>query len=247
LSVTRNDVDYLLRHLNRYLESPARPDQIVSGTAGARPLVSSGASKATKKLARDHVVERDERSGLISILGGKWTTHRAMAEDTINAVEQQLGQSGRPCETWTLTLAGTEGYSAALWRTFLKEFPVSEETARHLSEKYGARAIGVLSKAKSEAQLLEPLIPELAPIKAEVVYAASDEMAMTIEDVLARRIGLQWYGWKEAIEAAPGVAKLLGRELGWSGDETQNALSRYIEKIQAARMGAGLAEPATKG
>src|SRR5271163_693030 len=91
LYLSTDDVAYLLHHINRYFKTTIRAEQIVSGFAGARPLVSAGGSRDTKKLARDHEVEVDARSGLISIMGGKWTTHRAMAEDTINAVQKSLG------------------------------------------------------------------------------------------------------------------------------------------------------------
>src|SRR5580704_927563 len=91
LVVTKGDVEYLLRHLNQYSARPVTPDDIVSGFAGARPLVGSEDGGDTKKLARDDVIEVDPASGLISIMGGKWTTHRAMAEDTIDRVEQALG------------------------------------------------------------------------------------------------------------------------------------------------------------
>jgi glycerol-3-phosphate dehydrogenase len=240
LCVTREDVDYLLRHLNRYLAEPSTPDQIVCGTAGARPLVSSSPSKATKSLARDHVVESNPRSGLISILGGKWTTHRAMAEDTINAVETQLGHSQNPCRTWGRPLAGANGYSDGYWQNLSRGNSILEATARHLTEKYGVRAPEILALAKSDSSLMEPLGGGLAPLKAQVAFAAREEMATGIEDVLARRIGLQWYGWKEAIEAAPVVAELLARELGWPDDEKRKALAEYVAKIQGTMQKAGL-------
>ncbi|HYL46770.1 MAG TPA: FAD-dependent oxidoreductase [Candidatus Limnocylindrales bacterium] len=240
LCVTREDVDYLLRHLNRYLAAPARADQIVSGTAGARPLVSFSSSKATKKLARDHVVERDSSSGLISILGGKWTTHRVMAENTINAVAAQLGHPQSPCRTRGRPLAGANGYSESSWQNLMRENSIMEATARHLAEKYGARAPDVLALAKSDPSLTEPLVEGLAPLKAQVAFAAREEMAMSIEDVLARRIGLQWYGWKQAMKAAPLVADLLARELSWPGEEKRKAAVDYETKIQGAMQNAGL-------
>ena len=89
--VSREDIDFMLGQLNKYLEHPVQPSQIVSGYAGARPLVSANESQSTEKIARDDVIEIDPASGLISIMGGKWTTHRAMAEDTINAVQKALG------------------------------------------------------------------------------------------------------------------------------------------------------------
>ena len=91
LYVTKEEIAYLLRHLNRYVATPVKPDQVVSGIAGARPLVSVGDSRDTKKLARDHELEVDSQSGLISIMGGKWTTYRAMAEDTVDVVQKHLG------------------------------------------------------------------------------------------------------------------------------------------------------------
>ena len=98
LDVKKEEVAYVLRQLNKYLARPVTPGQVVSATAGLRPLVSSGKSSDTKHLARDHVVERDPESGLISILGGKWTTYRAMAEDTLDAAQKYLGGGGR-CST----------------------------------------------------------------------------------------------------------------------------------------------------
>ena len=81
----------------------------------------------------------------------------------------------------------------------------------------------------------------LAPLRAEVAFAARFELAMTIEDVLARRVGLQFYGWSEAIAAAPATADLLARELGWPEADRDNALSEYVEKIRKFQRKAGLA------
>jgi glycerol-3-phosphate dehydrogenase len=240
LYVTREEVDYLLRHLNRYLARPATRDQIVSGMAGARPLVSSEDSRDTKKLVRDHEVELDRHSGLISILGGKWTTYRAMAEDTIDAAQVYLNMPLTPSRTQEHPLLGSEGYSPNYWQVLGKQSGMPEATARHLAEKYGARAPEVLELATQDPDLNAPLLDGLAPMCAEVVFAARDEMAIKIEDVLARRIGLQSYGWKDAIRAAPAVAVLLARELGWSPTEQQQALAEYAGKIHRLMQQAGL-------
>ena len=106
LVVTKEDVEYLLRHLNRYLARPVTPHDIVSGFAGARPLVDSDDGGDTKKLARDDVIEVDPASGLISIMGGKWTTHRAMAEDTIHRVQESLGRPRTETQTRNYVLFG---------------------------------------------------------------------------------------------------------------------------------------------
>jgi glycerol-3-phosphate dehydrogenase len=85
------------------------------------------------------------------------------------------------------------------------------------------------------------LVEGLAPVRAEVVFAARDEMAISIEDVLARRIGLESYGWREAIRAAPSVADLLAREFGWSEAAKRGALDQYIERVGSLMRKAGLA------
>ena len=92
--VKEEEAEYLLKHLNRYLVRPLSKDQIVSGFAGMRPLVASGSARGTKELIRDHEVEVDSSSGLISVLGGKWTTYRAMAEDAIEYGYAAPGDAG---------------------------------------------------------------------------------------------------------------------------------------------------------
>jgi glycerol-3-phosphate dehydrogenase len=241
LYLTSGEVEYLLRHLNRYLSQPATADQVVSGTAGARPLVSSRKSKSTEKLARDHVVELDAESGLISAMGGKWTTYRAMAEDAIDAVEKYLNGSTTACLTRNFQLGGSEGYSPGYWRTLMRQFGLSELTAQHLAAKFGTRARDVMGLAALDQGLAAPLVEGLAPVRAEVVFAARDEMAISIEDVLARRIGLESYGWREAIRAAPSVADLLAREFGWSEAAKRGALDQYIERVGSLMRKAGLA------
>jgi glycerol-3-phosphate dehydrogenase len=232
LVVTKEEVAYVLRQLNKYLARPVTPDQIVSGTAGLRPLVSSGKSAATKSLARDHEVELDHASGLISIMGGKWTTHRAMAEDTLNATQKYLGDAGRKCSTLSHLLLGSAGYALDYWQSLATRFALAELTAHHLAQKYGVCAPEVMRLAAADPELARPLLEGLAPIRAEVVFGARDELAVTIEDILARRIGLQLYGWRDAIRAAPAVAELLARELGWSDSTTQHAIAEYVAKIQ---------------
>jgi glycerol-3-phosphate dehydrogenase len=231
LDVKKEEVAYVLRQLNKYLTRPVMPGQVVSATAGLRPLVSSGKSSDTKHLARDHVVERDPESGLISILGGKWTTYRAMAQETLDAAQKYL-RGGSRCSTLEHPLVGSQNYTADYWQTLMQEFGVTEITARHLAQKYGACASGVLRLLNKEPDLAQPLVEGLAPIRAEVVFAARNEMATTIEDVLARRIGLQLYGWRDALRAVPTVAEILMRELGWTETAKREAISEYQVKME---------------
>jgi glycerol-3-phosphate dehydrogenase len=240
LVVTEGDVDYLLRHLNQYVARPITPDDIVSGFAGARPLVGSDGSSDTKKLARDDVIEVDPASGLISIMGGKWTTHRAMAEDTIHAVQQALGLPHTESKTRNHILYGGEGFTDDYWKRLCREHPISEGTARHLAAKFGTASQKVLELTIGSPNLLQTILPGGRAIRAEVVYAVRYEMASTIEDVLARRLGMQFYSWIDCIEAAPVVGSLMQKELEWTKVATRDAVASYVQEIHHLLDSAGL-------
>jgi glycerol-3-phosphate dehydrogenase len=240
LVVTKGDVEYLLRHLNQYLARPVSPDDIVSGFAGARPLVGSEDGGDTKKLARDDVIEVDPASGLISIMGGKWTTHRAMAEDTIHCVQQALGSPHAVSQTRNYVLYGGKGFTDDYWNKLCRQHRLPEKTARHLASKFGTAAEKVLALASKNAALLDPILEGRPAIKAEVVYAVRHEMAATIEDVLARRIGMQLYAWRDGIQAAPVVGSLMAIELSWTSSFTRAEITDYVEKINHLLDSAGL-------
>jgi len=240
LYVTEEEINYMLRQLNKYLAKPLLPSDIVSGFAGARPLVIGGQGESTQKLARDDVIEIDPKSGLISIMGGKWTTHRAMAEDTINAVQSALGRAVSESPTRAHLLHGGQGFTSDLWEELVRIYPVSKETAQHLSAKFGSAAWNVLELTRANGSLAEPLIPGSAQIQAEVVYAVREELAASIEDVISRRIGLQYYSWRDAIKAAPVVGCLMAQELQWTNVQLQEAVTRYVERINFFLQRAGL-------
>jgi glycerol-3-phosphate dehydrogenase len=239
LIVTREEVDFILRQLNRYLDTPVARSQIVSGFAGARPLVSRGGSGDTKKLSRDDELEIDPRSGLISIMGGKWTTHRAMAEDTIDTVQKYLGLPVTPSLTRNRPLPGSNGFTPVYWMSLVRDYGVSEQTAQHLAGRFGTTAPKVLDLAAKDPDLAKPIVESLAPIRAEIVQAVCD-MAVTIEDVLSRRIGLEFFSWRSSMEAAPIVGAILAKQLGWSASDTRAAIGQYVHKIERYLSVAGL-------
>jgi glycerol-3-phosphate dehydrogenase len=240
LYLSKQDVEYLLLHINRYFGTTIRAEQIVSGFAGARPLVSAGGSRDTKKLARDHEVEVDAESGLISIMGGKWTTHRAMAEDTINAVQRSLGREATPGVTLDHPLYGSKDYVPDYWKSLVREYGIPDARARHLSQKFGTTATKVVELAKNDPSLARPIVAGFAPLRAEVAYCARNEMAVTIEDVLTRRTGLQFFSWSAAISAAAPTAAILARELGWSAEFEQSSVEEYGKRIRRLIELAGL-------
>jgi len=245
--VSREDIAFMLGQLNKYLEHPVSPSQIVSGFAGARPLVSAGENQSTKKIARDDVIEVDPSSGLISIMGGKWTTHRAMAEDTINAVQKALGVPVTESPTRSHVLYGGEGFSGDLWEKLMAAHPISKETAHHLAAKFGTAAENVLQLTLENRDLAQPILPTNPAIQAEVIYSVRQELAVTIEDVVARRLGIQFYSWREAIHAAPVVGSLMAKELHWSDTETKAAIKAYVDKINHFLERAGLEQERSEG
>jgi glycerol-3-phosphate dehydrogenase len=238
--VTPEEIRYLLGYVNQYMNVKLTPQDVQSAFAGLRPLVKSQDAVNTRKLIRDHEVEVDADSGLISVLGGKWTTYRAMAEDGIDRAQQALGGQSAACRTLDFPLTGAEGFWVDYWRQLAEKYGLSPRTAQHLAQKFGTDAPKVLALAELEPQLLHPLSPGGTAIRAEAVYAIREEMAQTIEDVLLRRIGVQFHGWKEAAEAAPVVGQLLAREFAWSEAQTSQALAAYLATIRHLRHSAGM-------
>jgi glycerol-3-phosphate dehydrogenase len=230
--VQKDEAEYLLRQLNPYLQTPLRREQAVSGLAGLRPLVAAQGATATSKLIRDHEVELDSTTGLISILGGKWTTHRLMAQDTLDAVQRELGVTVSASLTRQRPLAGAEGYDTNFASKLEKEYALPADVARHLSGKFGARAIKIVELLRENPQWKERAAPGAAAIEAEFVYCIRNEMAETVEDLLARRTGVQMYGWREALAAARVAAALLAQEKGWDAAKQEAAVAEYSGKIR---------------
>jgi len=230
--VQKDEAEYLLRQLNPYLQKPLRREQAVSGLAGLRPLVAAPGHAETSKLIRDHEVELDSTSGLISILGGKWTTHRLMAEDAINAVQRELGLAVTPCKTREHALAGAAGYDSDFASRVEKEYSLSADVARHLMGKFGAQALKILELFQENESWRERIAPRLPVIHAEFVYCIRNEMVETIEDLLARRTGLQLYSWRDALQIAPLAGSLLAKEKGWDAEKEASAVTEYADKIR---------------
>ena len=189
------EIDFILQQIGRYLQKiPDRRD-IRSVFAGLRPLVKSS-SKKTAELARDHLILVSD-SGLITITGGKWTTYRRMAEDTVNTAIQRSGLPVRPCITDTLAIHGSGGEDEA--------------------------AIRALTATKPEWGM--QLHARLPYLQADIIRGVREELCMTVEDALSRRTRSLLLDAQAAIECAPAVAALLATELGhdrdWEVRQTQ--------------------------
>jgi glycerol-3-phosphate dehydrogenase len=204
------EIEFVLATAARYLSrAPTRAD-VLSVFAGVRPLVRASGTASTAALSRDHVVHID-RSGLVTICGGKWTTYRHMAEDCVDQAATLAQLPERACVTNHLNIHGF--HSAA------KQFG-------SLSV-YGSDAYEIRKLIEADAQLGEPLHGQLPYLKAEVVWAARCEMARTVEDVLARRTRALFLNARAALEMAPAVADLMAPELGWDAEMWARQLAAF--------------------
>jgi glycerol-3-phosphate dehydrogenase len=240
LPVTREEAEYLLGQLNRQLGQRRGLGEIVSAFSGVRPLIQPAHARQTKQLIRDHEVEVDLQSGLISILGGKWTTYRAMAEDAVNHIERRLGRPVTRSRSVDHLLAGSAGYSTKLPAELSMRHDLSPLQGLHLTNKFGDAADEVCAIAQREPALRRRVVDGFPAIEAEITYSIRYEMAMTIEDVLARRLGLQSFSWELSLTAARKVGEHFGRECGWSARECSGAVEEYSNRIRERQRVLGL-------
>lgn len=215
------EIDFLLDTLRPYLAKVPDRSAIKSGFGGLRPLIASSGSKATKKLVRDHEVEHDEESNLLSLLGGKWTTYRLMAKDAIDDACKILSVD-TPCSTQHHYLVGGEAYRFENWKDIEQEYKLDADICQHLLHKYGTQAREVLKLGSTER-----LHPNYPFIEAEVLYTVQEEMACSLRDFFARRIRLELLDWQATYDTVPKVAKLMGEQLEWTEQEKQNNIAAY--------------------
>jgi glycerol-3-phosphate dehydrogenase len=226
-----DEIDYLLDTLAPYINQRPDRSQVRAGFGGLRPLIKSGATKSTKKLVRDHEVEHDEASNLVSLLGGKWTTYRLMAKDTIDKIDELFEQNNK-CTTAEHLLVGAVGYDFENWKNLAQQYDLTPETAQHLLKKYGNRAEKVLDLLKENKHWKSKLTDSQPYIQAEVVYQVRNEMACTPRDVLARRMRLELKDWQTTLEVLPTVANLMQPELGWSDAKKEAQIEKYQLELQ---------------
>jgi len=212
----QEEIDFILATASQYLAKPPSRDDVLSVFAGIRPLVGNGKPLHTAALSRDHVIHSD-RSGLISVMGGKWTTYRRMAEDCIDHAISQAELPPRKCVTQSLRIHG---------------FHVAPEELAALAV-YGSDTAHIRRLIETDASLGEKLHPALPYIKAEIVWAARNEMARTLEDALARRTRALFLNARAALEMAPSAADVMAAELGWSDTFKASQLALFRDVAQS--------------
>lgn len=235
----KNDVDYLLKYVNRYFKKEVVPEQIRSGFGGLRPLLQADPSDDAKSLVRDHEVEVDKTSGLISIMGGKWTTYRIMAKDTIDKCEEILRGAVSECLTADQLLIGAEGFIKDDYKRLARRFGIPEYVTRRLNRRYGTEATKVLMMIWKDPTLRHPIVHGSPILKAEVMYVSIHEMACTLKDLMSRRLGLELTDWQQTLEVMATVANLMQEALWFSSTERDRMVADYRKEILEFQKTAG--------
>jgi len=233
---TAEDIDYLLSAINHSVTEPLDEGDVLGTWAGLRPLVSDAASTRTADMSRRHLVSTSP-SGLVTVVGGKLTTYREMAEDAVDAALAAAADAGAPLprlagrsRTRKLRLRGADGFAEAA------------ATHRHLAERYGGETGVLTAMVDADPTLGEPLVPGLPYLRAEAVHAVRYEMATTLDDVLARRTRARLRDGAATAAAAADVAALIAPELGWSAAEQAAQVAGYLAAARHEREVPGLPE-----
>jgi glycerol-3-phosphate dehydrogenase len=226
VGATAADVAYLLDHANRYLTRPLEAADITGTFAGIRPLVAAAAG-STAALSRDHHLSVSP-NGLVTITGGKLTTYRKMAEDTVDAIVALDGGrdgAGRPSRTATIPLAGSDGLAAA--EAALGAAPLAADQRAYLLQTYGGAAAEIAALIAADRALAGRLVDGAPVTAAEVTYACRAEQALALVDCLYLRTKLAVLDAQAADGAAEAVTALMGRHLGWDAAEGVRQRARY--------------------
>jgi len=224
---TKDDIDYVLRALNASVTTGVTADDVTGVWAGLRPLVKQvnatdgtgqgGKAARTADLSRRHLVLRGE-SGIITVTGGKLTTYREMAEDTVDAALESITDArvGR-CRTKRLRLHGAVR-------------PRSDGSLRaHLESRHGTDARLILSMIDERPDLAEPMVPGLPYVRAEALHAVTHEMATTLDDVLVRRTRCLLFDRDATLAASRSVAELIASVAGWDPARVDAEVAAFEE------------------
>ncbi len=208
----QEEVQFLLATVADYLERAPKPEDVLGYFTGVRPLVKGDKSARTASLSRDHVI-RVSKAGLITIAGGKWTTVRKMAEDCVDKVVQLHQMAALPCGTKNYRLHGASD-----------QVMVADERA-----VYGTDLVHLQQLEQQQPVFAKPISAAFGITAAQVIWAVRQEMARTVEDVLARRTRALFLDARAAVAMAPEVAALLAEELGHDAGWCQTQVAEFKE------------------
>jgi glycerol-3-phosphate dehydrogenase len=224
------EIDEILDNVNRTLDVGLTRGDVLSAYTGIRPLAADpgGAPGSTVKASREHRI-RTNANGLVRIGGGKFTTYRLMAAQTVDAALGPNTTRARPSVTAELPLVGAAAPSEleTLTATIAQRPGLDRAGAEHLVRRYGTEAPDVVSLG-AELDLLRPLSPELPHLEAEVAWAVRREAALDVEDVMARRTRAALDLADRGAAMAPRVAAIMAAELGWPKGEAESRVGAFL-------------------
>lgn len=231
---TSEDVQYILDQANKVLDPQLKREEIIGVYAGLRPLVANTKGSATTKLSREHTTDRSA-PGFVSIAGGKYTTYRVMGKDAIDLAVTDLRRIVNSSCTEKLPLVGADGYYALTQQSgqIAAQFGLDEKSVIHLLNRYGSLISEVLELITEDKKLAKPLTEGLPYLKAEIVYAASHEGAMSVDDVISRRTRLAFEAPQAGINLAEDIATLIAPVLGWGAKEKKASIAEYQAGVAA--------------
>ncbi|XP_029461382.1 glycerol-3-phosphate dehydrogenase, mitochondrial isoform X3 [Rhinatrema bivittatum] len=225
---TEEDINFILNEVRNYLSSDVevRRGDVLAAWSGIRPLVTDPNSKDTQSISRNHVVHVS-KSGLVTIAGGKWTTYRSMAEQTLDVAIKTHNLKAGSSKTVGLILEGGKDWTPTLYIRLVQDYGLESEVAQHLASAYGDKAFEVAKIAKVTGKrwpiVGKRLVSEFPYIEAEIKYAVK-EYACTAIDVVSRRTRLAFLNVQAAEEALPRIVEIMGKELNWSEEKKMEEL-----------------------
>jgi glycerol-3-phosphate dehydrogenase len=227
-----------------------RRSDVLASWSGIRPLVRDPQAKNTESLVRNHVIHVSEHK-LLTIAGGKWTTYRAMAEETVDrAIEEYNLEPANKCVTEHTLMIGSKGFSKTMFIGLVQDFGMDTDVAQHLADSYGDRAWTV-AQISDPTQLSWPtygnrIAHNYPYIEAEVRYAVREEYACTAVDVLARRTRLAFLNAHAALDALSKVVEIMAQELNWDQGRQEKEIQDAKEFLNSMGLAIDLERTVTK-
>ena len=238
VTVTSDDLGIFLAYVNDALpDARLQPSDDVYAYAGLRPLVAQAGVDNYKASRRSEVIDHGIAGGfpLLSVIGGKWTSSRALAERCVDLVASKSGVSTKRCDTTTARLPGAaSGRTEPIVASLASRYPhVPHESVVSAVNTFGSRATRVLDLAIRDTAFSEPVSDRRPNTLAEVLFTVRQEMALSLDDVLFRRTGIGTLGTpgRAAVERIAGV---MAQELGWSPEETQQQMLSVSRRFRTS-------------
>ena len=217
------------------LTTPLTHDDIQGVYAGLRPLLA-GEDEQTSQLSREHAVARPQ-PGLISIAGGKYATYRVMAADAIDAAREDIGPGVADSVTEHIPLLGADGYPALVNQLdrLSRKVDLPVWRLQHLLDRYGSLVDELFELAAADATLLEPVPGAEDYLMVEILYGATHEGGLHLDDILARRTRISIETPSRGADSARAVADLVAPVLGWDDQRAATEVELYLARVEAER------------